>query len=82
MESTVNQVVAKRFGKRQSMRWTPVSAHLTLQARTRVLDGKLADGFQRRRPGLQLPDTDAQEEIGSFSGPQPSHPPASIAHIL
>jgi hypothetical protein len=31
VESAVNQIVDKRFDKRQSMRWTPRGAHLLLQ---------------------------------------------------
>src|ERR1700690_3658440 len=41
VESAVNQIVDKRFDKRQSMRWTPRGAHLLLQTRTRVLNGDL-----------------------------------------
>jgi hypothetical protein len=35
VESTVNTVVGKRFGKRQQMRWSKRGAHLMLQTRTR-----------------------------------------------
>ena len=35
VESTVNTVVGKRFGKRQQMRWSKKGAHLLLQTRTR-----------------------------------------------
>ncbi|ACB00945.1 MULTISPECIES: ISKra4-like element ISSysp7 family transposase [Cyanophyceae] len=38
VESTVNQVVAKRMEKKQQMRWTPKGAHLLLQVRTKVLN--------------------------------------------
>ncbi len=82
VESTVNQVIAKRFCKRQSMRWTPAGAHLTLQARTRALNGDLADCFRRQWPGFQLPCPEPQEEMGSFACPQPASPPNPIAHIL
>ena len=46
-ESTVNQIVSKRFVKKQQMRWTKRGAHLLLQIRTRVLDDTLAPTFQR-----------------------------------
>jgi hypothetical protein len=36
-ESTINQLVAKRFVKKQQMRWTPRGAHLLLQIRVQVL---------------------------------------------
>lgn len=48
VESAINQVVAKRFSKRQSMRWTRRGAHLQLQTRTRVLNGELEDVFRKR----------------------------------
>jgi hypothetical protein len=39
VESAVNQVVSKRFVKKQQMRWTPAGAHLLLQIRIEVLNG-------------------------------------------
>jgi hypothetical protein len=39
VESAVNQVVSKRFVKKQQMRWTERGAHLLLQIRTQVLNG-------------------------------------------
>lgn len=53
VESAINQVVAKRFSKRQSMRWTRRGAHLQLQTRTRVLNGELEDVFRQRWPGFR-----------------------------
>lgn len=50
VESAINQVVAKRFSKRQSMRSTRRGAHLALQTRARVLNGDLEDAFRRRWP--------------------------------
>jgi hypothetical protein len=38
VESTINQVVSKRFVKKQQMQWTPRGAHLLLQTRTKVLN--------------------------------------------
>ena len=52
----VNQIVSKRFSKRQPMRWTQRGAHLALQARTRVLNGELEDAFRYRRPAFRLLD--------------------------
>ena len=51
-ESTVNAVVAKRFVKRQQMRWSKRGAHLMLQTRTRVLDETLRAKFLSWYPGL------------------------------
>ena len=47
VEATVNQVVSKRFAKKQQMQWTPHGVHLLMQLRTRVLDGTLDDDFKR-----------------------------------
>ena len=53
VESAVNQIVDKRFDKRQSMRWTPRGAHLLLQTRTRVLNGDLDQLIRRRYPAFR-----------------------------
>jgi hypothetical protein len=45
VESAVNQVVSKRFSKKQQMQWTKKGAHLVLQMRTQVLDERLGDTF-------------------------------------
>lgn len=52
VESAVNQVVGKRMGNKQQMRWTPRGAHLRLQLRTRVLDDDLAADFGRWYPAF------------------------------
>ena len=53
VEGAVNHIVAKRFSKRQSMRWTHHGAHLALQARTRVLNDELEDAFRKRWPAFR-----------------------------
>ena len=53
VESAVNQVIDKRFDKRQSMRWTPKGAHLLLQTRTHVLNGDLDDLLRRKYPAFR-----------------------------
>jgi hypothetical protein len=55
VESAVDQVVDKRFDKRQSMRWTPTGAHMMLQARTRVLNGDLDQLIRGRYPNFRKP---------------------------
>jgi len=55
VESAINQIVDKRCDKRQSMRWTPRSAHLLLQTRTRVLNGDLDQLIRRRYPAFKTP---------------------------
>lgn len=54
VESAVNQVVAKRFSKRQQMQWTKRGAHLLLQIRTHVLNGDLASRFRDWYPGFSV----------------------------
>jgi hypothetical protein len=52
VESAVNQLIDKRMSKSQQMRWDPLSAHLLLQVRVRVIDGQLRDDFARWYPGF------------------------------
>ena len=51
-ESTVNQVISRRFVKKQQMRWQPETAHLLLQVRTRTLNGNLRETFHRWWPAM------------------------------
>jgi len=62
VESTVNQVVSKRMVKKQQMRWTPKSAHLLLQVRTKVLNEELAGVFQRWYPAFVAPTESLERE--------------------
>ena len=50
VESTINQVVSRRFVKKQQMQWTLKGAHLLLQARTKVLHDDLEAVFRRWYP--------------------------------
>jgi hypothetical protein len=52
VESTINQLIAKRFVKKQQMRWTPRGAHLLLQVRVHVLNGEFGAAFERWYPKL------------------------------
>jgi hypothetical protein len=51
VESAVNQLVDKRMSKSQQMRWSRKGAHLLLQVRTEVVDGRLPGHFERWYPG-------------------------------
>ena len=62
VESAINQVVGKRFGKSQSMRWTRKGAHLLLQTRTRVLNEELDHIFRGRYPGFRVPCASAMAQ--------------------
>ena len=59
-ESTVNQIMSKRFVKKQQMRWTRRGAHHLLQIRTRVLDDTLATTFQRWYPGMETAEIEQE----------------------
>ena len=50
VESTINQVVSRRFVKKQQMQWTLRGAHLLLQTRTKVLNEDLDHAFRRWYP--------------------------------
>lgn len=54
VESAVNQVVSKRFVKKQQMRWTRQGVHLLLQVRTQVLNDEWRSTFTRWYPKLHL----------------------------
>ncbi|NJM65715.1 MAG: ISKra4 family transposase [Acaryochloris sp. RU_4_1] len=54
VESTVNQVIAKRMEKKQQMRWKPKGAHLLLQVRTKVLNGEWKNTIKRWYPQPEL----------------------------
>jgi len=54
VESTVNQVISKRFCKRQQMQWTKRGAHLLLQTRVRTLNQELGVMFRHWYPDLQV----------------------------
>jgi len=50
VESTVNEVVSKRFCKKQQMQWSKEGAHWLLQTRVRTLNGELGAIFKRWYP--------------------------------
>jgi hypothetical protein len=54
VESTVNEVVSKRFCKKQQMQWSKEGAHLLLQTRVRTLNGEFAGIFKRWYPDLDM----------------------------
>jgi hypothetical protein len=53
-ESTVKQVISKRFCKKQGQRWTKRGAPLLLQVHTKVLNEELTPTFQRWYPGMHF----------------------------
>ena len=55
VESTVNEVISKRFVKKQQMRWTKEGAHNLLQVRTQVLNGDFYRLFCKWYPDMTEP---------------------------
>lgn len=53
VESTVNEVISKRFVKKQHMRWTQKGANNVLQVRIQVLNEELRQTFRRWYPGMR-----------------------------
>ena len=60
VESTINQVVSKRFVKKQQMQWSLHGAHLLLQTRTKVLNEDLDEVFRHWHPKFR-PQQQTQE---------------------
>jgi hypothetical protein len=60
VESTINQVVSRRFVKKQQMHWTLRGAHLLLQTRTKVLNDELEGVFRRWYPLFRVQSTQAK----------------------
>jgi len=54
VESAVNQVIAKRFAKKQQMRWTRQGAHQLLQIRVKVLNEEFHAQFQTWYPRFNI----------------------------
>jgi len=54
VESAVNQIIAKRFVKKQQMRWTKRGAHLLLQVRVKVLNEELQENFSKWYPQFEI----------------------------
>ena len=59
VESTINEVVAKRMVKKQQMQWTHIGAHYLLQTRTAVLNDELHEHFSRWFPGFNIKNRDS-----------------------
>jgi hypothetical protein len=58
IESTVDQVLSKRFVKKQQMSWSRRGANLLLQVRTRVLNEELREKFDEWYPGFNAKSED------------------------
>jgi hypothetical protein len=60
VESTVNQVISKRFCKKQQMQWSRKGAHLLLQTRVKTLNGELGAVFRRWYPDFPVQEEEAR----------------------
>jgi hypothetical protein len=58
VESTVNQVISKRFCKKQQMQWSKRGAHLLLQTRIKTLNRELGSVFKRWYPDIDVEELD------------------------
>jgi len=58
VESTVNEIVAKRMNKKQQMRWNRTTVQPFLDVRTAVLNDTLEDAFHYRHPGIRPANDD------------------------
>ena len=58
VESAVDQVLSKRFAKKQQMSWSRRGSHPLLQVRTRVLNEEFRDNFDEWYPGFNAKSED------------------------
>jgi hypothetical protein len=58
LESSVNEIVAKRMNKKQQMRWNRATVQPFLDVRTAVLNDTLEDAFRHRYPGFRPANDD------------------------
>ena len=58
VESSVNEIIAKRMNKRQQMRWSRVTVQPFLDVRAAVLNDTLEDAFRHRYPGFRPANND------------------------
>ena len=61
VESSVNEIIAKRMNKKQQMRWNRATVQPFLDVRTTVLNDTIEDAFRHRYPGFRPANDD--EEI-------------------
>ena len=61
----MNEVISKRFVKKQQMRWTKEGAHRLLQVRIQVLNDELRQTFCRWYPGMEEVPLAPEEEVAA-----------------
>ena len=71
VESTVHQVVSKRFCKKQEMQWSKRGAHLLLQTRVKTLNHAWGTVFKGWYPDMEVEELpDAASSPGSPCSPE------------
>src|SRR3984957_20551213 len=58
VESSVNEIIAKRMNKKQQMRWNRATVQSFLDVRTTVLNGTLEAAFRHCYPGFRPTNDD------------------------
>ena len=58
MESSVNEIIAKRMNKKQQMRWNRATVQPFLDVRPAVLNDTRADALRHRYPGFRPANDD------------------------
>jgi len=58
VESSVNEIIAKRMNKKQQMRWNRATVQPFLDVRTAVLNDTLEDAFRHRYRGFRPANDD------------------------
>jgi hypothetical protein len=58
VESSVNEIIAKRMNKKQQMRWNRATVQPFLDVRTAMLNDTLEDAFRHRYPGFRPANSD------------------------
>ena len=65
VQSAVNQVISKRFVKKQQMRWNRATVQSFLDVRTAVLNDTLEDAFRHRHSGFRPANDDEEVTLAS-----------------
>jgi hypothetical protein len=65
VESSVNEIIAKRMNKKQQMRWNRATVQSFLDVRTAVLNDTLEDAFRHRQSGFRPANDDEAVTLAS-----------------
>jgi hypothetical protein len=65
VESSVNEIIARRMNKKQQMRWNRATVQSFLDVRTAVLNDTLEDAFRHRHSGFRPANDDVAVTLAS-----------------